>query len=156
MRHSGRRSTANRASCFATQASNTRPGLEDVSVLFAPPAPIQAKASPAAQLPTLALALPQNPAPEDLEAAGIAAFGAGQWGALADRDPRIEVTQRPAANRPAIIVGQRRHAARHRRSPGALEWAGLHDRRRRYSGCPGRAGGRPDGDRRTATRDRRR
>ena len=87
-----------------TQASDPGPGLEDVPTLFAPSAPLQG-ATAAQPSPTLAFVLPQNATPEELDAAGIAAYGAGRWAAAVDRDLGIEIAANPSADRPTIVVG---------------------------------------------------
>lgn len=87
-----------------TQAGDPGPGLEDVPTLFAPPALVQTAAA-AQPAPTLAFVLPQNAAPEELDAAGLAAYGAGRWAAAVDRDLGIEVAAAPSADRQTIVVG---------------------------------------------------
>ena len=71
-------------------------GLEDLEGLLQPTGP--------APKP-VALALPADPQPAELEAAGLAAFQFGRWAASAGQDPLIEMTRSPASDRPAIIVG---------------------------------------------------
>ncbi len=80
---------------LATGAAKA-PGLQDLDALFAP--------SPADTAP-LALTLPANPAPEEVEAAGDVAFQAGRWAQLAGQDPDITLSTSPAAGQAAILVG---------------------------------------------------
>lgn len=80
---------------LATGAAKA-PDLQDLDALFAP--------SPADAAP-LALSLPANPAPEEVEAAGDIAFQAGRWAQLAGQDPNIALTASPVAGQPAVLVG---------------------------------------------------
>ena len=91
---------------LSTRAGDPGPGLEDVPTLFAPPAPVQGAATaPVQAVPTLTMVLPPSAAPEELDAAGLVAYGAGRWAAAPDRDLGIEIAARPSADRPTIVVG---------------------------------------------------
>lgn len=80
---------------LATGAAKA-PALQDLDTLFAP--------SPADAAP-LALSLPANPAPEEIEAAGDIAFQAGRWAQLAGQDPTITLSATPAGGQPAVVIG---------------------------------------------------
>ncbi len=91
-----------------TQPAAAGPQLTDVDNLFVPPAPSPQAAqsnAPKTYPPTLSLVVPTNPSPEELEAAGLVAYGAGQWATQVDRDPVIELANQPSTTLPSVIVG---------------------------------------------------
>lgn len=81
---------------LTTRPSLAGMGLEDLAALFTPTSK---------DTPPLALVLPPDPQPEELEAAGLVAFQLGRWSAATGQDPRLELAATPDPDRPSILVG---------------------------------------------------
>lgn len=91
-------------------------GLADLDRLLAP-------SGPAA--PPMAMVLPANPLPAELEAAGLVAFQVGRWAAAVGASPAVEIfpADQVPSDRPVILVGTGR-ALKPAGPWGELNWAG--------------------------------
>ena len=79
-----------------TAPASDPPGLAALSELFAP-----AQNHP---LP-LTLAVPPNPQPEEIQAAGLVAFQAGRWAAANGGERTITLTHALPADQPGVLIG---------------------------------------------------
>jgi hypothetical protein len=91
-------------------------GLEQLDRLLTPSGPAP---------PPMAMVLPKNPLPAELEAAGLVAFQIGRWAAAAGASPAVEIfaADQVPLDRPVILVGTGR-ALKPVGSWGGLSWAG--------------------------------